>query len=205
MLYHRTSFQVFHNILQFSIRTESDVLLVLLVPSQSRLWRGDYGTIIWIEFSSRRHVKSELWRGGYRTIIWIEFSNRWHVESELWRGDYGTIIWIEFSSRRHVQSELWRGGYRTIVWIEFSSRRHVKSELWRGDYRWWQRRNRTMNWGYSDGFRWRWGLWAHRNRRGRNDGDWGWTIRFLLKTTCLTFYSIQPRKGDAYNSSTCDF
>ena len=164
MLYHRTSFQVFHNILQFSICTESDVLLVLLVTSQSRLWRGDYGTIIWIEFSSRRHVKSELWRRGYRTIIWIEFS-----------------------SRRHVESELWRGGYRTIIWIEFGSRRHVKSELWRGDYRWWQRRDRTMNWGYSDGFRWRWGLWAHKNRWGRNDGDGGWTIRFLLKTTCLTF------------------
>ena len=96
---------------------------------------------------------------------------------------------------------------RRLKVIESSKRRQATGwcGLWRGDHRWWKRRDRTMNRGYSDGFRWRWSLWVHRNRRGRNDGDGSWTIRFLLRTTCPTFYSIQPRKGDAYDSSTCDF
>ena len=38
--------------------------------------------------------------------------------------------------------------------------------------------------------------------RGRNGG---WTTRLLLGITYTTFYSIRPRKGDAYNSSTCVF
>ena len=130
--------------------------------------------------------------------IGIESSKRRQVtgRSGFWRGDYRTIKWIESSSRRQVTIRFGgtidsgRGG------IESSSRRQViirfggTTDSGRGEI------------GYSDGFRWRWSLWAHRNRRSRNDG--GWTIRFLLRTTCPTFYSIQPRKGDADDPSTCD-